>query len=89
MPTIPVNDDGAVLYYEDSGPPEGVTDYTTVIILHGFVYHGGTLLLVSILPHDTNVPSYQPRSGQYFHSLPHITSASSLLTSENTQARHP
>ena len=25
----------------DSGAPEGSTDYTTVIVLHGFVWHGG------------------------------------------------
>ena len=41
MPTIPVNDEGAVLYYEDSGAPEGSANYTTIIILHGFLFHGG------------------------------------------------
>ena len=42
MPTIPVNSDGAVLYYEDSGPPNGTEDYTTIIVFHGFIFHGGT-----------------------------------------------
>jgi hypothetical protein len=42
MPILPVNNEGAALYYEDSGAPEGVTDYTTIIGLHGFLIHGGT-----------------------------------------------
>ncbi|KAI0690983.1 hypothetical protein BC835DRAFT_1280048 [Cytidiella melzeri] len=40
MPTIPVNKDGAVLYYEDSGAPEGALDYSTIIITHGLLFHG-------------------------------------------------
>jgi hypothetical protein len=41
MPSIVVNDEGAVLSYEDSGAPAGKTDYSTVVILHGLVFHAG------------------------------------------------
>ncbi|KAI0092042.1 hypothetical protein BDY19DRAFT_576011 [Irpex rosettiformis] len=42
MPTITVNDDGAVLYYEDSGAPNAAQDYHTIFIVHGFIFHGGS-----------------------------------------------
>ena len=41
--------------FKDSGAPEGSTDYTTVVVLHGFVWHGGKSLshpcdVVSLVP---------------------------------------
>jgi hypothetical protein len=42
MPTLPVNNNGAVLYYEDSGAPSGKTEYSTIVIFHGLVFHGCT-----------------------------------------------
>ncbi|KAI0340788.1 alpha/beta-hydrolase [Trametopsis cervina] len=39
MPIIPVNEDGAVLYYEDSGTPLNSKDYHTVFLIHGFIFH--------------------------------------------------
>ena len=45
MPTIPVNAQGHYLFYVDTGPPqlEGIlADYTTLIIVHGTAFHGGT-----------------------------------------------
>ncbi|KAH8096633.1 hypothetical protein BXZ70DRAFT_327424 [Cristinia sonorae] len=43
MPSIPVNDDGAVLYYEDSGVPPNLAtaSYTTLVILHGGFFNCG------------------------------------------------
>ena len=41
MPTVPVDDSGSVLYYEDSGAPEGSTSYLTVVLVHGLLFHGG------------------------------------------------
>ncbi|KAH9942789.1 hypothetical protein B0H21DRAFT_779875 [Amylocystis lapponica] len=42
MPVAPVNDQGAVLYYEDTGvPPSAPQDYVTVILLHGAMFHSG------------------------------------------------
>ncbi|KAH9851605.1 alpha/beta-hydrolase [Lenzites betulinus] len=40
MPTAPVDDQSNVLYYEDSGPPAGSTNYTTVVLIHGTCFHG-------------------------------------------------
>lgn len=42
MPTAPVNTEGAYVSYEDSGAPAGSSDYMTVVIIHGLVFHGGT-----------------------------------------------
>ncbi|KAI0755320.1 hypothetical protein C8Q80DRAFT_1217006 [Daedaleopsis nitida] len=42
MPTAPVDDNGVVLYYEDSGAPTGSIDYTTLVLVHGHCFHGGT-----------------------------------------------
>ena len=40
MPTAPVDDAGNVLYYEDTGPVDGQA-YTTVVLFHGLIFHGG------------------------------------------------
>lgn len=42
MPYAPVTDEGAVLYYEDSGTPAGLTDYVTIVAIHGTLFHSGT-----------------------------------------------
>ncbi|KZT04987.1 alpha/beta-hydrolase [Laetiporus sulphureus 93-53] len=39
MPLAPVNPDGAELYYEDTGAPQGSDVYKTLILLHGAVFH--------------------------------------------------
>ncbi|KAJ3553765.1 hypothetical protein NM688_g3444 [Phlebia brevispora] len=49
MPVAPVNNTGAVIHYEDSGAPEGSTDYLTLVIIHGFIFHGGGF--APLLPH--------------------------------------
>lgn len=41
MPEIPVNDKGAVLYYEDTGAPDGSSDYLTIVLAHGLTFYGG------------------------------------------------
>lgn len=50
MPFAPVNEDGAVMYYDDSGIPDDSATYTTVILVHGLVFHGGSydILLKSV-----------------------------------------
>jgi hypothetical protein len=42
MPSAPINNQGAVLLYEDSGAPPGSTDYVTVFMLSAYLWHGGT-----------------------------------------------
>lgn len=39
MPLATIDDEGVTLYYEDSGVPPDSTDYTTVVLLHGYVVH--------------------------------------------------
>ena len=41
MPTAPVDSDGSVLYYEDTGAPDGSKDYTTLVLIHGTCFHSG------------------------------------------------
>ena len=41
MPTVTVDSEQHTLYYEDTGAPSGVADYTTLIIVHGTAYHSG------------------------------------------------
>ncbi|THG96355.1 hypothetical protein EW026_g5466 [Hermanssonia centrifuga] len=40
MPIAPVDDEDTVLYYEDSGVPDGSVDYATVVLIHGMLFHG-------------------------------------------------
>lgn len=39
MPTAPVDDNGIQLFYTDSGPVPGSTDYTTLVIFHGSAFN--------------------------------------------------
>ncbi|EJF56674.1 hypothetical protein DICSQDRAFT_183714 [Dichomitus squalens LYAD-421 SS1] len=39
MPTAPVDTRGSVLYFEDSGVPNGSTDYITLFMIHGTCFH--------------------------------------------------
>ncbi|KAG5721252.1 hypothetical protein E4T56_gene2465, partial [Termitomyces sp. T112] len=35
--------DGIDIFFTDSGPPPGSTDYTTIIVLHGIAFTGDNL----------------------------------------------
>ena len=48
MPTAPVDDKGTVLYYEDTGVPNGLPYYLTIVLVHGLTFHSGKPSL-----HDT------------------------------------
>ena len=58
MPTIVVNDAGAHLYYEDSGPPSA--DYTTLVLVHGAGFHGGKGQLYSEIAKADGTHVFQP-----------------------------
>ncbi|EKM49786.1 uncharacterized protein PHACADRAFT_179168 [Phanerochaete carnosa HHB-10118-sp] len=51
MPTAPVDDKGTVFYYEDTGAPNGLSDYLTVVLVHGLTFHSGAFRRV--LPYAT------------------------------------
>jgi hypothetical protein len=40
MPLAPVDNNGTELFYLDSGPVPGSTDYTTLVIYHGSAFTG-------------------------------------------------
>jgi hypothetical protein len=40
MPRAPVDNKGTELFYTDSGPVPGSTDYTTLVIYHGSAFTG-------------------------------------------------
>ena len=40
MPTLPVDDGGTVLYYDDTGALEGIEKYVTIVLIHGVIFHG-------------------------------------------------
>lgn len=42
MPTVPVNAEGSVMYYEDTGAPPDNKVYTTIALVHGLIFHSGT-----------------------------------------------
>lgn len=44
MPTAPVNDIEAVVYYEDTGAPDDRDSYLTIVLVHGLTFHGGKSL---------------------------------------------
>ncbi|PSR70854.1 hypothetical protein PHLCEN_2v13295 [Hermanssonia centrifuga] len=58
MPTIPVNSDGAVLYYEDSGAPDGPDPYCTIVLIHGLIFNGDppNFVFGTPLPEEIYVP---------------------------------
>lgn len=56
MPVGLVDDMGTVLYYEDSGVPDGSATYVTIVLVHGTMFHSGTYSPETA--HD--LPSYPP-----------------------------
>lgn len=45
MPLAPVDDNGTVLFYEDSGIPDVNRAYTTLVLIHGITYNSGTCFM--------------------------------------------
>lgn len=41
MPTLPVDENGTVLYFEDTGPLQDQLNYTTIVLIHGLIVHSG------------------------------------------------
>ena len=41
MPFAPIDKNGITFYYTDSGAPPGVLDYTTIVLIHGFLINSG------------------------------------------------
>ena len=44
MPSISVDENGTNFFYQDTGVPQGGIEYTTVVVIHGSLFHGGEYL---------------------------------------------
>lgn len=47
MPVAPISAD-VHLFYEDTGAPNGSAIYTTLVLVHGVIFHGGALSFLRI-----------------------------------------
>lgn len=48
MPVAPVDQDGTIWYYEDSGAPSTSSPYVTLVIVHGTAFHGGVYSSIAL-----------------------------------------
>ncbi|EIW57458.1 uncharacterized protein TRAVEDRAFT_29546 [Trametes versicolor FP-101664 SS1] len=64
---------------QDSGRPAGSTDYTTVVILHGFTWHSGIFTKLLPLAHPHNVRIVLVNRRDYLGSKPYIEEDRALL----------
>ncbi|KAI0079434.1 hypothetical protein K474DRAFT_656021 [Panus rudis PR-1116 ss-1] len=85
MPIAPVNGTGTVLHYEDNGPPGASSDYTTLVIIHGVIFHGE--IFKRILPYATqnNLRIVRLNMRDYPGSSPYTPEEYALMTSKNVE----
>ncbi|RDX50214.1 hypothetical protein OH76DRAFT_463824 [Lentinus brumalis] len=84
MPTAPVNQDGAVLYYEESGVPNGSTDYVTIVLIHGTCFHSGIYRRMIPYAADHSLRLVLLNLRGYPGSTPYSTSELDLLEGGST-----
>ena len=48
MPLAPVDENGTVIHYEDTGVPKDSKNYLTVVLMHGILFHSGEKGLLSL-----------------------------------------
>ncbi|CDO68845.1 hypothetical protein BN946_scf184805.g54 [Trametes cinnabarina] len=71
---------GGLSVFRDSGAPEGhANDYTTVIIVHGFVWHGGIFAKLVPIARNRGVRIILLNRRDYPGSKPHTTEERGLL----------
>ncbi|THG95362.1 hypothetical protein EW026_g6276 [Hermanssonia centrifuga] len=85
MPTAQVNGNGAEIFYEDSGAPPGSTDYATIVIVHGLVFHSGTFkrTLPFAAPNNLRIVAINQRD--YPGSTLYTASELDRITSSNVE----
>ncbi|KAI0705152.1 hypothetical protein BC835DRAFT_1537220 [Cytidiella melzeri] len=81
MPLVPIDDDGNVLEYEDSGAPPGSTDYTTLFCFNNFLWHSGVFrpLFPHAATYNFRVIAIHPR--EYCRSSPYTDDELAALQS--------
>ncbi|KAI0072579.1 hypothetical protein K474DRAFT_1604849 [Panus rudis PR-1116 ss-1] len=88
MPTAPVDREGTVLYYKDSGRPRNhQRDYTTVILIHGTYYNGAAFQNLLPLASDHNIRIITLNQRDYTGSTPLNDLELAKLTSEDPGER--
>ncbi|KZP26752.1 hypothetical protein FIBSPDRAFT_333820 [Athelia psychrophila] len=71
MPTAPVDNNGTVLFYTDSGPVDGSDDYTTLVIYHGSAFTGHTFNKLLPLGAKDNIRLVIVNRREYAGSTPY------------------
>ncbi|KAH8116322.1 hypothetical protein DFH11DRAFT_1579941 [Phellopilus nigrolimitatus] len=88
MPSIPVDEQNHSLFYEDSGPPPTAEGpYTTLIIVHGTVFHGAIFRrLLPLAPrHQTRLVLVNRRD--YPGSAPYTDDDLAQASSQDSEAQ--
>ncbi|KAL4243634.1 hypothetical protein ABKN59_011705 [Abortiporus biennis] len=81
MPVAPVDDKGTVLFYEDTGAPEGLQSYTTAVFLHGDYFNGGIFQRLSPYAHLNGIRLVRLNSRDFTGSTPYSATEEALLSS--------
>ncbi|TBU37177.1 Alpha/Beta hydrolase protein [Dichomitus squalens] len=76
----------ALSILQDSGPPEGSTDYTTVVLLHGFAWHSGIFAKLVPLAHAHNARVVLVNRRDYPGATPFSPEERSLLSAIATES---
>ncbi|KAJ3553764.1 hypothetical protein NM688_g3445 [Phlebia brevispora] len=87
MPSAPVNSDGALMYYEDSGVPPGSEDYVTVVLIHGLVLHGATFYPTFPYAKSRGLRFIAPNLRDYPNSTPYTPSEFENLCSADVETQ--
>ncbi|KIP07103.1 hypothetical protein PHLGIDRAFT_35631 [Phlebiopsis gigantea 11061_1 CR5-6] len=87
MPTIPVDESGTVVYYEDSGEPEGSHTYLTVVLIHGILFHGA--IFKNLIPHAAanNLRLIRVNQRDYPGSTPYSAQELETIASNDFERR--
>jgi len=71
MPVGPADEEGTMLYYEDSGAPEGSQTYVTLVLVHGALFHGGIFHRIFPLAAARNLRIVTVNKRDYVGSSPY------------------
>ncbi|EMD37518.1 hypothetical protein CERSUDRAFT_49933, partial [Gelatoporia subvermispora B] len=88
MPLGPADDKGTVLYYEDTGVPEGARAYTTLILVHGTMFNGAIFRRMYPYAASNNLRIVSVNKRDYVGSTPYTTEELSAVqgTAEEQKA---
>ncbi|KAI0340786.1 alpha/beta-hydrolase [Trametopsis cervina] len=85
MPLVTVNDQGVALAYEDTGAPRNSDDYTTVFLLHPYLWHGGIFRRMFPYAASNNLRLIAIHSREYCGSTPFLEQELELLHSSDLE----